>query len=110
MGVCRGCRPFGSTIPYFRPPIPCLFMFLRTLLHLQKSQLFSFHGLAHSSRRNRGWGTPPQPRKWHSLEELRTRLAPVAASRHRPAPALSGSPVTSHESPVTLLFIPQSTG
>src|SRR6267143_6920406 len=29
----RGCRLFGATIPYFLPTIPCLFIFLRTLLH-----------------------------------------------------------------------------
>src|SRR5216684_192292 len=63
-----------------------------TFLHLRKSQLFSFHGIAHSSTKNRGWGTP-------------------AASTLTPARITeSDAQIAGSQSRVTLLFIPQSAG
>src|SRR5712692_5908723 len=46
-----------SPIPYSRFPILFLFIFLRTLLHAEKAQLFCFQAIPHSLRKNtRGWG------------------------------------------------------
>src|ERR1700737_2809797 len=62
--------------PLFPIPYPPFFHILAhslanfcTFLHLQKSQLFSFLGIAQSSTKNRGG---PQPRRSRPIEQLRT--------------------------------------
>jgi len=64
MHVMGGCTPLPN-LPTFEPSnvptcfqaIPFLFKPLRTLLHLRKTQLFSFQGLPHSLREiTRGGG------------------------------------------------------
>src|SRR5713226_6289584 len=56
-----------------------------TFLHLRKSQLFSFHGIAHSSTKNRGWGTPAA-----------STLTPARITESDAQIAGSQPPVTSH--------------
>src|SRR6267142_415850 len=97
----RGVPTLRSHYSLFPIPIPCLFKFLRTFLHLRKSQLFSFHGIAHSStQKKQGWGTPTVS----TLTPARIAKSgpkPGAAS-HRPAPTLSALRITSHQSLRTL--------
>src|SRR6266849_6656601 len=56
----------GATIPYLPPPIPLVFILLRTLLrsfafflHEPKTQLFSFQSLPHSLAKTPRGGVPP---------------------------------------------------
>ena len=59
---CEAAPRRRSDAPAFRrvfEPIPSLFMFLRTLLHIRKVQVFSFQSLPHSLRKTtRGGGGP----------------------------------------------------
>ena len=60
---CEAAPRRRSDAPAFRrvfEPIPSLFMFLRTLLHIRKVQVFSFQSLPHSLRKTtRGGGGWP---------------------------------------------------
>ncbi len=89
-GRTRGCRPFGSTISLFPTSYPLSFPIFAHSFALfctcKNRNSFLFVGL-HTLREETGGGVPLQPRKWHSLEELRTRPKSRAPS-HRPAPAL----------------------
>ena len=78
--------------------IPFLFRFLRTLLHLPKSQLLYFQALAHSLRKTtRGGGTPAVTEAQNDLHHRQHEPVP------QPAALLSstghGSQDTVHASP-----------
>src|SRR6202171_296237 len=105
------------------------FIFLRTLLHSPKSQLFSFHGIAHSLRKTPGgWGTlrgpdlklqfrtstEPKPSITTSLADPYPRAPPCRgflSRRNTPSrrSAASSAPNASATSAETGTGVPSST-
>src|SRR5713101_983181 len=91
---CGGVRTFRNSVTI---PIPYSvsfhtlahsFAIFCTFLHLKKTQVFSFHGITHSSTKNRGWRTP-----LHIRHGTRFDNQELSGGRWEP--------VTNHESSVT---------